>query len=346
MENFTTAQEFANSQLPEVMFNNYKPNVLEKSTSLIDHLGVNQLYASVSEFITLSTSLGPNFSENYLKTCASVHRLLDAILIAEKFTSKEVIKSILKPVKEIHRQSVLCARTQDWPRGYAGDFETIEYIIGGENKSEKNSLGYFIEAMALNSPIVQQHRNKIIHQSSLILKKAYQSENPKVLSIGCGSSADLRFIENSLKRTNISLTLFDMDEGALACSEEKLPDLKNKCKFIQGNLLRLVKRIEDKFDLVVIGGVFDYLNDKTIISFLNKLFNENLNPKGEIYFTNIANNNPYRTWMEYCFNWELIERSKTDIINLYEKANLTNCKIDVYKEETSLTYLAHISSVE
>ena len=133
-----------------------------------------------------------------------------------------------------------------------------------------------------------------------------------------------------------------MDEGALECSSEKLGLIREKCKFIQGNLLRLVKKIEDKFDLIVIGGVFDYLTDKTIVSILNKISSENLNENGEIFFTNIAKGNPYRTWMEYGFDWELIERTKEGIESMFEQAQIPGKKIFITKEETGLTYIAHI----
>lgn len=309
--------------------------ILERSAS-------NRLDFSIEEFLSLNRNLSANESLNYLRASTITHSLLDAILVEEKTKTKEEIRNKLGDVRAIHRQSPFFQRTQDWPRGYAGDFETIEYIIDGKNKSVKNTLGYYLESIILNSPIVQQHRNKVSHQANLILDKAYENDNAKILSIGCGSSADLRGIQNSLKRTNVEITLFDMDEGALDCSSEKLESIQDKCTFIQGNLLRLVKKIDEKFDLIVIGGVFDYLADKTIISILRKIFTENLNPKGEIFFTNIAKGNPYRTWMEYCFDWELNERTKEGIEDMFYQAQLPGSQITITKEETGLTYLAHI----
>src|SRR5690606_2917927 len=139
---------------------------------------------------------------NYLRTSTVIHSLMDSILLAEKNSTKEEIRGRLGIVREIVRQSPLFDRIQRWPRGYAGDFETMEYIIDGENKSPANSLAYFMEAVILNSPIVQQHRNKVSHQAQLILNKALAIDNAKVLSIGCGSSADLRHIQNALRNTN------------------------------------------------------------------------------------------------------------------------------------------------
>lgn len=344
MENSIDRNAFVKSKTVDEDATIYQKEQIQKLAALRDPIGTNLLNAAISEFLFLNENLSSNEAENYLKTATVIHKLLDAILIAEENSSKEDILARLDEVRAIHRQSPFFVRTQDWPRGYAGDFETIEYIINGENMSAPYSLGYYLESIILNSPIVQQHRNKVSHQAQLILDKTLEMNNPKILSIGCGGSADLRQIQKVLKRTDVQITLFDMDEGALACSAEKLEPIKEKCNLIQGNLIRLVKKIEEKFDLIVIGGVFDYLTDKTIVSVLKKIYNENLNDGGEIFFTNIATGNPYRLWMEYCFNWELIERTREGLENIFHESALENSEISIRKEETGLTYLAKISN--
>ena len=77
-----------------------------------------------------------------------------------------------------------------------------------------------------------------------------------------------------------------------------------------------------------------------------KIYNENLNKGGEIFFTNIAKGNPYRVWMEYCFNWELIERTKADVGQLFADASLKNSELEIRKEETGLTYLVNIKNTD
>ncbi len=343
MERSIDQNTFVNSKIVDDNSTQFQREQSERLAALRDPIGTNLLNAAINEFLFLNENLSSNEAENYLKTATVVHKLLDAILIAEENSSKEDIISRLHEVREIHRQSPFFVRTQDWPRGYAGDFETIEYIINGENKSAPYSLGFYLESIILNSPIVQQHRNKVSHQARLILDKTLDLNNAKVLSIGCGGSADLRQIQNVLKRTDVQITLFDMDEGALACSKEKLEPIGEKCNLIQGNLIRLVKKIDEKFDLIVIGGVFDYLTDKTIISVLKKIYSENLSDGGEIFFTNIARGNPYRLWMEYCFNWELIERTREGLLDIHKESELADSDILITKEETGLTYLAKIS---
>lgn len=342
MENLKQPDGFLNVETIQKTSTNYVKAQTSK-LSYLESLDTGKaLDDAIQSIVFLNNTLTGNEELDYLRASSAIHRLLEAILHEEKRVGKAAVRNRLAEVREIHRQSPFFVRTQDWPRGYAGDFETIEYIVKGENKSAKHSLGYYLEAIILNSPIVQQHRNKVQHQAQLILEKALDIKGAKVLSIGCGSSADLRSIQKVLKSTDIAVTLFDMDEGALSYSAEKLDQMRDQCNLIQGNLLRLVKKIEEKFDLIVIGGVFDYLNDKTITSLLDKIYNENLKPGGEIFFTNIASGNPYRAWMEYCFDWELIERSERNIRSIYDTASLANSSLAVMREETGLTFLAKI----
>ena len=342
MEKLIQPDGFLNVETIQKTSTSYVQSQTTKLSSLEGLDTGKALGDAIKAFVLLNNTLTGNEALDYLRASATIHRLLEAILQEEKRVGKDAIRDQLAEVREIHRQSPFFVRTQDWPRGYAGDYETIEYIVKGENKSPKHSLGYYLEAIILNSPIVQQHRNKVQHQAHLILDKALDIKGAKVLSIGCGSSADLRSIQKVLKNTDISITLFDMDEGALSYSAEKLDQMKDQCNLIQGNLLRLVKKIEEQFDLIIIGGVFDYLNDKTIISLLDKIYNENLRPGGEIFFTNIASGNPYRSWMEYCFDWELIERSERNIRSIYDTASMPNSSLSVIREETGLTFLAKI----
>lgn len=342
MENLMQPDGFLNVETIQKTSTSYVKTQTNKLSSLEGLDTSKALDDAIKAFVLLNNTLTGNEALDYLRASAAIHRLLEAILHEEKRVGKAAVREQLAEVRKIHRQSPFFVRAQDWPRGYAGDYETIEYIVNGKNQSPKHSLGYYLEAIILNSPIVQQHRNKVLHQSQLILDKALTIRGAKVLSIGCGSSADLRSIQKVLKNTDISVTLFDMDEGALSYSAEKLDQMKDQCNLIQGNLLRLVKKIEEKFDLIVIGGVFDYLTDKTIISLLDKIYNENLRPGGEIFFTNIASGNPYRSWMEYCFDWELIERSERNIRSIYDAAPLPNSSLSVMREETGLTFLAKI----
>src|ERR1700731_1252092 len=82
--------------------------------------------------------------------------------------STERIQTELAPSREVFATSSFMRRCQRWPRGYAGDFETIEYLAAGTNYSLSGSIGWYFEEINLQSPIAQQHRNKLDHQAKEI----------------------------------------------------------------------------------------------------------------------------------------------------------------------------------
>ncbi len=84
-----------------------------------------------------------------MKANTLIHQLCESILLAETTLSRDEIISKLAGIRQIHRESPFFVRTQDWPRGYAGDFETIEYIIQGVNQAPKSTMGYYLESIIL-----------------------------------------------------------------------------------------------------------------------------------------------------------------------------------------------------
>jgi cyclopropane fatty-acyl-phospholipid synthase-like methyltransferase len=99
------------------------------------------------------------------------------------------------------------------------------------------------------------------------------------------------------------------------------------------------------FDLIVTGGLFDYLSDKQIKWLLEKLF-ESLKTEGRLYFTNIARGNPYRVWMEYLGDWKLLERSEADFTTLIRETDLgTSTHLEISRDQTGLTHLIELTRI-
>jgi O-methyltransferase involved in polyketide biosynthesis len=86
---------------------------------------------------------------------------------------------------------------------------------------------------------------------------------------------------------------------------------------------RVLRRVREHgpFDLILAGGLFDYLSDKMIARTLSDAWSM-LAPEGRIVFTNIATGNPFRVWIEYMGDWKLIERSEEDVASLCRLAGV------------------------
>ena len=259
--------------------------------------------------------------------------------------SKADMLNHLNKLREYVGKSPFWKRLQTWPRGYLGDFETIEYLCTAQNQCKPNTIEYILESFAFTTSICQQHRNKIIFQTQNILDVVAHKPNAHILSLAAGSCLDIRAITNIISQTSASFVINDQDSNALVFSKEKLSSINDHCAYLHADVLKAVKSLRGKakFDLVLAGGLFDYLTDSQIKFILKYVFNDLLLDGGKIIFTNIAQGNPYRVYMDYLVSWEVIERTENDINSMIEQAiGMSNC---VYKIERDLTTLAHLVRV-
>ena len=305
--------------------------------------GDRSLEASVATLIELEARRDLSDAEGYHRAIAAIHGLSSSILAAERDGQpSETIWRLVAPARAVQASSPFVRRLQEWPRGYPGDFETIEYLCDGRNQARAGTLGYQIERYCLNSAIAQQHRNKVRWQSEKILASTLALGNPRILSIGCGGSRDLMAIEGLLAKRRPEIVLSDLDVEALGLSISRLRLPEGCIRAVSGSVIRSSRTIQAlaPFDLIVAGGIFDYLSGKHA-RWLGRKAIEWLAPDGVFCFTNIAAGNPDRCWMEYIADWQLIERSDPEMHDLVSAAESTS-DITIQRDTTGLTHLVEI----
>jgi len=304
-----------------------------------------ELQRSVAAFVALQNARC-EIESLYQRVVVCIHRMLTAIRKCEAAgIQPREIRDQLMPARILHHTSSFVARAQDWPRGYQGDFETIEYLCNGVNHvNVEDVVGYCIEEYALNSRICQQHRNKVHLQAEVILQCCQTKKASRVLSLGCGGARDLRMIASLLKNTDAEFVLCDSDSDALEFARSQLGSLAHRSRFVHGKVPRVVNRLKSlgKFDLVVAGGLFDYLPDRWIELMLTEIWEHLLTENGQVFFTNIAFDNPYRVWMEYLADWSLIERGEEDIERLCRDAGIDDGAISITRDETNLALITSV----
>lgn len=309
---------------------------------------MEKLRQSVANFTALECLITDGSSQLFHKVVACMHDLCFHILEAEKNgLPRANIEAVIRPARDIHSRSVFVKRLQDWPRHYPGDFETIEYICDPENKSLYGKIEYYIEDYALNSAIAQQHRNKVRRQSEIILDTLLNGETgQKILSVGCGGCLDILKVKRHIRNIECDIVLHDADSDALALSKSRLEDISAGIHTVNGNFLQSLRKIErlGPFDLILAGGLFDYLSDKHISFFLKHAYEKLLNKKSALFFTNIKEGNPYKVWQEYLADWKLIYRSESAIAGLLTDAGFDRNGIRIEKDETGLTFLVTVTN--
>lgn len=242
---------------------------------------------------TLAKASLAGSAQQYHRAVAVVHDLCDGITscLAAGVPDAD-LRARVASARAIHGRSPFVERLQQWPRGYAGDFETIEWLWTGENRAPGGTLARALESYALTSPIAQQHRNRVAFQAESLLRTFASGRPCRVLSLGCGGNPDLRTVLDRVPST-ARFVLCDADPEALVFSRDKLGAVADQCTFVLGMVPRVLRRVVEygPFDLVMARGLFDYLPDRFVSCTVADVWHKALGPGGRLLFTNIARDN-------------------------------------------------------
>jgi SAM-dependent methyltransferase len=275
-------------------------------------------------------------------TGAALHEFASALGACEAAgLDRSHILPEIQSIRALHGRSPFVHRLQSWPRGYPGDFETVEWMCDGRNHAVAGTLAWGIEQYALQSPIAQQHRNKVAIQARTILSTVLERPAARVASIGCGGCRDLRLIQTFVPARSGHFVLVDADAEALRFAQQHLGPLAGRCVTVTGKVPRVLPSLaaHGPFDLVVAGGLFDYLPDRWAATTLREC-RRLLASGGRILFSNIAAGNPFRVWIEYLADWTLIERQPEDLGRLLTEAGFAAGSENVSHDTTGLALIA------
>jgi 2-polyprenyl-3-methyl-5-hydroxy-6-metoxy-1,4-benzoquinol methylase len=184
-------------------------------------------------------------------------------------------------------------------------------------------------------PITQQHRNKLIYQERIARNAIANNHN--ILSVGCGGAIDIGKALDGVSSYGGTISFIDMDDDALDLARERTSAYP--FMYSNRNIVRGVGREKDSYyDLVICGGLFDYLDDRVAGMLLQQL-EKKLTPKGTVFLSNIAHGNPFRIQMEYMCDWELIERTESEVEALVQNSFKKPLDIKLERDSTGLAIL-------
>lgn len=285
--------------------------------------------------------------ESFIENSLWVERLFcdssRVLMQMQRELDKNALEKTIQPLKSLFGESCFGAHCQEWPLGYPGDYQIVEQIMTGTNHSEPFGLAYLIEDYIVRlSSAAQQHRNKIDAQATAILELFSHVESPRILSLGPGPCHDIRKIQSFLKGRQFKIDLLDLDQRALDHAASFLGPLKGKVAFHQGNILKYSFPETARYDLVLAGGLFDYLPESDLIQFLAKLYRM-LSPGGRLFFTNIGENDRWSPIRRHLLNWKLHERSEATLAKICFEASIPPANTRIWMEATRTTYLVGIT---
>ena len=309
-----------------------------------------RLETAVEQFVVVCDQADTSFGY-FSELSGHLSLLISAIYKAETNCSREQILAVLEPARAIVARSNFLARLQSWPRGYQGDFETIEHLIAQKNTSEPGTAHYWLEQHVLGSTMSQQHRNKISMQAMEIIQQAAMARQDgrkrRVLVIACGGSADIYSVKDILGNAFLEIVINDIDEGAISYSLERLNALGGRINAEQGNILLKLKDLSRQapFDLILTGGLYDYLTDAQAAKLTRFSCAHLLAPDGAFVFTNLSTNNPVRPWLEYLVDWHMHYRTEEMIDNMLIRHGVHDAQVVHRRDSTGHAIITRVRNL-
>lgn len=222
-------------------------------------------------------------------------------------------------------------RALEKPRGYPGDFETLEGIYAGELRSE-DGFGRALDAYFLETELacaVRERKNACATMLGDFLERQ-DGERADVLDIACGPCRELHEVPRLASDIRFRFTGIDQDQAAIdhaaaGVARAGLP--QDRIGFRRENALRLTspQRNLDRlgqFDLIYSAGLYDYLPDRHLIPLIAGT-GALLRSECSEYVVAFKDAERYdRTVYQWHVDWIFFQRTEDDCRRLLESTGL------------------------
>jgi extracellular factor (EF) 3-hydroxypalmitic acid methyl ester biosynthesis protein len=211
------------------------------------------------------------------------------------------------------------------PRGYAGDFLSIEWIYNNK-PTGKGRLGTVLDQCFLDMPAAQAVRNRrgLLCEEIDATIASKNGEPARVLSMACGPAREIFDTFAKLRDpSQLAATCVDIDLQALAFVGDvrDRKKLKGHIRLENANLVYLATGRQQldlpPQDLAYSIGLIDYFNDSFVVRLLD-FVHDRLRPGGRVILGNFHPDNQTKALMDHVLDWRLIHRTEDDMNRLFE----------------------------
>ncbi|MFB6703852.1 hypothetical protein ACFCW6_03935 [Streptomyces sp. NPDC056333] len=245
---------------------------------------------------------------------ATAHRHVDDFVLrrhpAALATARQdtVTAAVAPPAEMFADVGGMVQLSREQARGRAGGFEIIDYILRGQPGGVPGTWGHHFDDCLLHAPLTDQHRNKIAHQAALI-ESALGSDPADVPST---APARANRPPHSADRVRRCRRPAPSRPGPPAPRRppgpqrrrphrppvrSHTPAARDPRTDRRGPWQRPAHRRPSgrrprPFDLVLAGGLFDYLEERFTRALIRTTLSRLCRPGDTFYFSNIATPNP------------------------------------------------------
>lgn len=228
-------------------------------------------------------------------------------------------------VQPFFLQCPIIRRCVDKPLGYPGDYVIVDMLFGTEEHGV-STMARILSHYALNVGPSQAHRARVPWVVEHLSRQEQELGRPlRIMSFACGPEHALR--EHTSMGGTGQFTLCDFDPAPLDFCRRQFEKLSRmprggipapEMRYVQLSTYQLLRyrdtleqlrHPQGPMDVVIAAGILDYLKENVISRFLD-MMSTLLAPGGLMLLTNLHQNNPWRSVMEYVCDWNVIHRER------------------------------------
>ncbi|WP_110803466.1 class I SAM-dependent methyltransferase [Mycolicibacterium setense] len=242
--------------------------------------------------------------------------------------------------------STLIDRSYTKPRGYAGDYLTLQMVYD-DQPDGAGRLGPYIDRWFLGIPASRavKNRRKLLRDIIVDIAQSRRGRPTAITSLACGPAREIFDIFGEPDHPDIIATCLDIDDQALAyaTSIARSIGVTGRVEFVQANVVKValgrqVLELGDQ-DLVYSIGLIDYLADHLVVRLLDWMYHR-LRPGGTAIVGNFDVDNPDRAFMDHLLDWRLIHRSPQDLADLFAQSEFGTARVQVRREAAGINLFA------
>ena len=223
---------------------------------------------------------------------------------------------------EYFEQSDLIRHCKHKPMGYAGDYQLIDWFYTKHHAAA--GPGYYLDDFVNRLAGAQAVRNRKNFLTYTFNELTYKKRGPiSLLNLASGPCRDIAEMLASANPHTAGSTIHcvDMDNRAIAYAQTVTHSVTIPVHFVWEHKNAFLLRMQQQYDFVWSGGLFDYLNDRLAIALMHRMWKWT-KPGGKMIVGNFHPHNPSRNFMEWCGEWFLIHRTHDAMRELCIKAGI------------------------
>ncbi len=209
------------------------------------------------------------------------------------------------------------------PRGYAGDYQTIEMIYKN-SPAGVGRVGRLLDSSMLNIAAAKAIRNRRHLLAGEILSAfGAAAKEFHVASLACGPAREIFDVfERADDRGRLHVSCIDVDREALAHVDARSRELKlgDRVRTFHANLIHLATGRQEldlpPQDLIYSAGLTDYFSDELAVTLIDWI-HDRLRPGGRVLLGNFHPRNPSRGLMDHVLDWRLTYRDEAAMNQLF-----------------------------